>query len=108
MCGRLIAITVLFPLYLWANPTQAQSKPNPIDTKIKACLTSIYSNQIIFHKGSGKYTRTIEDMGADRNEDCSGLYIQTDVANEKEFKIKAQLGNIKWSVDQKKNLIKLR
>ena len=78
------------------------------DEKIKSCLSSIYLNQISHHRTNGKYTKTTEDMGVDRNETCNGLYIYTNVANEKEFKITAQYGKTVWTVDQTMNLVKVR
>ncbi len=98
---------------------QANRKKQPIsfsghvknqtnDEKIKSCLASIYNNQVDYYRTSGKYTTVSEDMGIDRNETCNGLYIYTNVANEREFKITAQFGRTVWTVDQTRTIQKLR
>lgn len=81
---------------------------HPTDAKIKSCLASIYQNQVQHHQSRGKYTTLSEDMGIDRNETCNGLYIYTNVANEREFKITARFGKNIWTVDQARNFIKMR
>lgn len=80
----------------------------PTDAKIKSCLASIYQNQVQHHQSRGKYTTISEDMGIDRNETCNGLYIYTNVANEREFKITARFGKNIWTVDQSRNIMKMR
>lgn len=88
------------------QPASISSKPQ--ENKIKACLAGIYHNQINYFKNRGKFTTVSEDMGIDRNEQCNGLYIFTNVANEREFKITAQYGNAVWTVDQTRTMQKLR
>ena len=89
-------------------PVNTTSKVKPQETKIKACLASIYHNQINHFRTQGKFTTVSEDMGIDRNEKCNGLYIFTNVANEREFKITAQFGNAVWTVDQTRTIQKIR
>jgi hypothetical protein len=79
-----------------------------VDEKIKSCLASIYASQVNYYRSSGKYTSRTENLGVDRNQTCNGLYIYTNVANEKEFKITAQFGRNIWTVDQTKTLTKKR
>ncbi len=90
------------------NRNRQPANAKPQENKIKSCLAGIYHNQINYFKNRGKFTTVTEDMGIDRNEQCNGLYIFTNVANEREFKITAQYGNAVWTVDQTRTMQKLR
>lgn len=61
-----------------------------------------------FYKTKRTFANAETELKPETVTSCQGLNISTDLANDREFKITAQLdGNI-WSVDQKKMMEKIR
>lgn len=74
------------------------------DSKIKACLKSLYASQIQFRKTNGYFTAVADQLKLNRYQVCDGLQISTHMVTENKFKMTAKFNHRIWSVDEGKKI----
>lgn len=79
-----------------------------LETKFKSCLIYAYNSQIKYKKQTGQFTTENQNLDLNKASICDNLVVTTDFADENKFKVSAKRGELAWSINEAKNIVKVQ